>query len=214
LQNEENRQHELSYHFSVPPVLTVTLIFCPGFKLLIPNFADEPEGFGTILIGALLFSGFVFEVATGFGLLLALLVGRAGVITVPSFTVTLIFWPGFKFSRPTFALDPEVFGLIASFLEEVGEGLALGDTFEVGVAEGFGVAFGDAFGDGEAVGFDVGVTVGFGDGVGVAEGEGVADGVGVGVTDGDGDGDGVGVGVGVTIVGEGALGAVGGEGTK
>ncbi len=77
----------------------MTLIFCPGFKLLIPNFADDPDGFGTILIGALLFTGVAFEagllvafgVATGFDLLLALAVGRADVITVPSFTVTLIF---------------------------------------------------------------------------------------------------------------------------
>lgn len=102
--------------------------------------------------------------------------------------------------------------MISSFLDKVGDGLALGVTFEVGVIEGFGVAFGE--GCGETVGFGVGDTVGFGDGVDVAEGVGVAVGVGdgVGVTEGDGDGDGVGVGV--TILGDGALGADGGEGTK
>jgi hypothetical protein len=113
---------------------------------------------------------------------------------------------------PTFALEPDVFGLIVSFLDADGEGLAAGFTFEVGVAEGFGVAFGVAFGEavGLGVGFGVGVTVGVG--VGVTDGDGVGEGVGVGVTDGDGVGEGVGVGV--TIVGAGALGPDGGDGTK
>jgi hypothetical protein len=183
---------------------------------LIPNFADEPEGFGTILIGALLFSGFALDVALlvafgvtpGFGLVVALLVGRTGLITSPSLTVTLIFWPGFKFSIPTFAFDPVVFGLIATFLDEVGDGAALGFTVEVGAAEGFGDAFGEACG--EVVGFGDGETVGFGDGLGVAEGVGVADGDGVGdgvgVADGEGVGDGVGDGdgTGTPMIGAGA----------
>ena len=113
---------------------------------------------------------------------------------------------------PTLALDPEVFGLIVSFLDAEGDGLAAGSSFEVGGAEGFGVAFGVAFGEevGLGVGLGVGVTVGVGVGVGVTDGVGVGEGVGVGVTDGVGEG----VGVGVTIVGAGALGGDDGEGTK
>jgi hypothetical protein len=72
------------------------------------------------------------------------------------------------------------------------------------------VAFGEEVGLG--VGFGVGVTVGVGVGVGVTDGDGVGEGVGVGVTDGDGVGEGVGFGV--TIVGAGAIGPDGGEGTK
>ena len=81
----------------------MTLIFCPGFKLLIPNFADDPEGFGTILIGALLCLGLALGVALavafgvalgvvpGFGLLVAFVDGCADAITSPCLTVTLIF---------------------------------------------------------------------------------------------------------------------------
>ncbi len=66
---------------------------------MIPNFAEEPDGFGTILIGALLLIGLAFEGvlfvafgdADGFGLVVALLVGLEGLITSPSLTVTLIF---------------------------------------------------------------------------------------------------------------------------
>ena len=66
----------------------MTLIFCPGLRLLIPNFADEPDGFGTILIGALLVA---FGDALGFGLLVAFTEEVGEAITLPSFTVTLIF---------------------------------------------------------------------------------------------------------------------------
>ena len=50
--------------------------------------ADDPDGFGTILIGALLVA---FGDALGFGLLVALVDGRGEVITSLSLTVTLIF---------------------------------------------------------------------------------------------------------------------------
>ena len=66
----------------------MTLIFCPGLRLLIPNFADELDGFGTILIGALLVA---FGDALDFGLLVAFVDGRGEVITSLSLTVTLIF---------------------------------------------------------------------------------------------------------------------------
>lgn len=77
----------------------MTLIFCPGFKLLTPILADEPEGFGTILSGALLCLGFAFGVvflvafgdAFGFGLPGAVTEEVGEVITLPSLTVTLIF---------------------------------------------------------------------------------------------------------------------------
>jgi hypothetical protein len=60
--------------------------------LLIPNFADEPDGFGTILIGALLVAfGVALGFALGFGVIVALVDGRGEVITSPSLTVTLIF---------------------------------------------------------------------------------------------------------------------------
>ena len=70
----------------------MTLIFCPGLRLLTPNFADEPDGFGTILIGALLVAfGVELGFALGFGVIVALVDGRGEVITSPSLTVTLIF---------------------------------------------------------------------------------------------------------------------------
>lgn len=113
---------------------------------------------------------------------------------------------------PILAVDPDVEGLIATFFGV--EGVGVGEGVKVGVVEGFGVAFGDAFGEvvGLGLGEEVGVGLGEAVGVGVTEGDGVgvADGEGVGVTEGDGLGD----GEGVTIVGAGALGAEGGEGTR
>ena len=185
-----------------------------------PTFADLPDGFGTIATGLLLGFAFcegllvalgeAFGVATGFVVAFAL--GREVATVFPSFTVTLIFCPGFRLLIPNFAVEPEVEGLMSNFFDALGDGA--GEGFKVGVAEGFGDSFGDAFGVGFGVAFRDGVGVTFGDGVGVAEGEGV----GVGVTEGEGvgvtEGDGLGDGNGVTIVGAGALGAEGGEGTR
>lgn len=132
-----------------------------------------------------------------------------GVAVEPSFTVTLIFWPGCKFSIPTFALFPEVDGLMARE-DFVGEGLGVGCEVEVGAGDGLLEAFG--VGVGSTVGLTVGLTVGFGVGLGetVADGDGV--GVGAGVIEGEGagagvgetEGEGVGEGIGVTTAGAGA----------
>ena len=177
---------------------------------MIPKFADEPDGLGTIVSGffvaftegAGFFVGLgeLFELAFGVGLR----VGLGVAIFSPSLTVTLIFWPGFRFSIPTFALDPDVEGLIANG-DFDGAGFGAADAPE----DGFGVGFTDGFGVGFTEGFGVGFTEGFGEGVGVGLtlGEGV--GVGVGLTLGVGVGVtlGEGVGVGVTTDGAGALGA-------
>lgn len=181
-----------------------------------PTFADLPEGFGTIATGLLL--GFALGVGlldafgVAFGFVDAFAPGLVVAMVLPSFTVTLIFWPGFKFLIPNFADEPEAEGLISNFFVALGDGA--GEGFEVGVVEGFGVAFGDGLG--EAVGLGLGEAVGLG--LGEAVGEGVTEGVGVGVAEGEGvgvtEGDGLGDGDGVTIVGAGALGAEGGEGTR
>ncbi len=189
----------------------MTLIFCPGFKFSIPTAAFVPEGFGTTFTGALVVVLNPFFVAPGLGVALLVVFGDGVAdfefdgIDFPSITVTLIFCPGFKFSMPTFDEESVVFGLIVTFLLEVGVGM--GDAF--GEGEVFGAALSVGFG--EAAGFSV--TEGLGDGAGegdfVADGEGdgagegfavgVGDalGLGVGVTEGEGDGVGVGVGVGV-----------------
>lgn len=201
----------------VPPVLTVTLIFCPGFKLLTPTAAFEPAGFGMTLTGSFVVTLNPFFGAGGAGVVLLVDFGEGS--EFPSTTVTLIFCPGFKFSIPIFEDEPVAFGMIVTCLLGVGVGLgvAFGDaegfgvalTVGFGVTDGFGDGNGDGFavgvGDGEAEGDGVGLTVG----VGVGAGEAVADGEGVGV--GLALGDGVGVGVGEIgaeppAIGAGALG--------
>ena len=184
----------------------MTLIFCPGFKFSIPTAAFVPEGFGTTFTGSLVVVLNPFFVAPGLGVALLVVFGDGVAdfefdgIDFPSITVTLIFCPGFKFSMPTFDEESVVFGLIVTFLLEVGVGI--GDAF--GEGEVIGAALSVGFG--EAAGFSV--TEGLGDGAGegdfVADGEGVGEGLtvgdgdalglGVGVTEGEGDGVGVGVG--------------------
>ena len=193
----------------VPPVLTVTLIFCPGFKLVTPTAAFDPDGFGTTFTGSLLVTLNPFFEAVGLGDALLVTFGEGvelfGEEVLPSTMVTFIFCPGFRFSIPTFAEDPVAFGLMASFL--VGEGAGLGVTFGDGedfgdgLVIGFGVTIGfgitDGLGDGDGEGVGLGFPEGVGEGVGVGLGfpEGVGEGVGVGVGLGDGDGDGEGVGL-------------------
>jgi hypothetical protein len=103
--------------------------------------ADPPEGLGTIESGGR---------EDGFG------VGLGVAKRFFSLTVTLIFCPGFKFSRPNFAPEPDVDGLMAS-----GFGVGFADGFGVGFADGFGVGFADGFGVGFADGFGVGFGAGF-----------------------------------------------------
>jgi hypothetical protein len=109
-----------------------------------PTFALEPEGFGTTLTGSLVVTlklflfGFGFEVAFDDAL-----AEGVGVETFsPSFTTTLIFWPGFKFSIPTFADAPDGCGLMFNFLlgEGDGDGAGVFDGFGAGFTDGFGVA--------------------------------------------------------------------------
>ena len=92
-----------------------------------PTLAEPPEGLGTIESGGR-------DVGFGDGF------GDGVLIRFFSLTVTLIFCPGFKFSRPNFAPDPEVDGFIAS-----GFGVGFADGFGVGFADGFGVGFGAGF---------------------------------------------------------------------
>jgi hypothetical protein len=201
----------------VPPVLMVTLIFCPGLRLLIPIPAELPDGLGTTFTGALaddlepVVDGFgvalTFIGALGVGFVLAFALGSV----LPSITDTLIFCPGSKFSTPIelFELSAPFFGgVIANgFLVAIGEG----ETEGFGVEAGFGVGLGDglAVGVGFGVGSGVGSGVGFGvgSGVGFGVGSGVGFGVGSGVGFGVGSGVGVGVGVGVGPPVTGALGA-------
>jgi hypothetical protein len=106
--------------------------------------ADPPEGLGTIESGGR---------ADGFG------VGFGVAKRFFSLTVTLIFCPGFKFSRPNFAPEPDVDGLMAS-----GFGVGLTDCDGVGLTDCDGDGFTDGFGDGFTDGFGDGFTDGFGDG--------------------------------------------------
>jgi hypothetical protein len=83
----------------------VTLIFCPGFRLLMPTPAELPDGLGTTFTGALLVvlkppaEGFgdAFVVAFGLALLVVFGVALALGREFPSTIVTLIFCPGNKF---------------------------------------------------------------------------------------------------------------------
>jgi hypothetical protein len=198
----------------------VTLIFCPGFRLLIPTPAELPDGFGTTFTGASLF---VFDpLAEGFGVALGVTFGVALTLgdDLPSTTVTLIFCPGNKFSIFIAPFDlsvPVLGGLIArGFFLEFGVGVeedfGLGLAGEDGFGEGFGVGLTEGVGDGvgltEGVGDGVGFTVGTGVGVGLAESSGFE----VGLVEGSGVGAGVASGVGAGTTGEappdiGALGA-------
>ena len=205
----------------VPPVLTVTLIFCPGFKLVTPTAAFDPDGFGTTFTGSLLVTLNPFFEAVGLGDALLVTFGEGvelfGEEVLPSMMVTFIFCPGFRFSIPTFAEDPVAFGLMASFL--VGEGAGLGVTFGDGedfgdgLVIGFGVTIGfgitDGLGEGVGEGVGLGFPEGVGEGVGVGLGfpEGVGEGVGVGLGDGDGEGVGL-IGADSPPLGAGAVGVV------
>ena len=77
----------------VPPVFTVTLIFWPGFRFVIPTPALEPEGVGTTFTGLFVVTLKLFAALVGLELGLGLTVtGVLGVaILPPSTTVTLIF---------------------------------------------------------------------------------------------------------------------------
>jgi hypothetical protein len=191
----------------VPPVLTVTLIFCPGLRLLMPTPAELPDGLGTTFTGAL--ADDLEPVVDGFGVALTF-IGALGVGSVlafalgsglPSITDTLIFCPGSKFSTliELFELSAPFFGgVIANgFLVAIGEG----ETDGFGVEAGFGVGLGDGLAVG--VGFGVGSGVGFGvgSGVGFGVGSGVGFGVGPPVTGALGDG-----ALGDGALGDGALG--------
>jgi hypothetical protein len=104
--------------------------------------ADPPEGLGTIESGGR---------EDGFG------VGFGVAKRFFSLTVTLIFCPGFKFSRPNFAPEPDVDGLMASGFG-VGFTDCDGDGFTDGFGDGFTDGFGDGFTDGFGVGFGAGLT--------------------------------------------------------
>jgi hypothetical protein len=175
--------------------------------LLIPKFADDPDGLGTIFTGSV-FLGFGFEFALGFTVVatVGFAEGLGVVIDSPSLTVILIFCPGLRFSIWTLAVEPAGEGLIArgalvldgaGLFEVAEDGLGVGftDGLGVGFTDGLGVGFTDGLGEALGEGVGVGVTLGVGVGVGVTLGVGV----GVGVT--------LGVGVGVTTDGAGALGA-------
>ena len=108
--------------------------------------ADPPDGLGTIESGGR---------EVGFG------VGFGVAKRFFSLTVTLIFCPGFKFSRPNFAPEPDIDGLIASGF---GAGFTVG--FGAGFTVGFGAGFTVGFGAGFNVGFGAGFNVGFGAGFG------------------------------------------------
>jgi hypothetical protein len=198
----------------------VTLIFCPGLRLLTPKPAEFPEGFGFTFVGAFdvtlngLNVGFGVGLAVDFDFVVGFALGRE----LPSTTVTLIFWPGLMLFTVTelFAEPFVVFGGAISSGFFTGEGLADGVVLgvEVGVAEGFGVAFGEVVGFGVEVGLGLadgegfGVLDGVGDGVGFAEGDDDGEGEAEGVALGVGVGDGVTTGVGT----DGPTGADGAEG--
>jgi hypothetical protein len=77
----------------------VTLIFCPGFKLLIPNPAELPDGLGITLIGSLLVTLKLFAEGNGDGFAFAVALGLADGVgrDFPSTIVTFIFCPGTRF---------------------------------------------------------------------------------------------------------------------
>jgi len=77
----------------------VTLIFCPGFKLLIPNPAELPDGLGITFTGSLLVTLKLFAdgKGDGFAFGVAIEVGFAIGKELPSTIVTLIFCPGMRF---------------------------------------------------------------------------------------------------------------------
>ena len=114
-------------------------------RLLTPKFADDPDGLGFIegfpvdfdegllvadfvALGVGFADGELVALGVGFadGELVALGVGE--VIFSPSLTVTLIFWPGLRFSMPTFVFPCEVEGLIVGFAVEVADGFGVGFT--------------------------------------------------------------------------------------
>ena len=119
-----------------------------------PTFALEPEGLGTTFTGSLVVTlkSFLFELGFGVTFDEALVEGTGVGIFSPSFTTTLIFWPGLRFSIPTFADAPVGCGLIFNFL--------LGDGVATGAADAFGD--GDTFGEADGFGDGVGFTDGFG----------------------------------------------------
>jgi hypothetical protein len=67
--------------------------------LLIPKFADDPDGLGTIFTGSV-FLGFGVEFVDGLtvGRVLGFTEGFGVAIDSPSLTVILIFCPGLRFS--------------------------------------------------------------------------------------------------------------------
>jgi hypothetical protein len=119
-----------------------------------PTFAFEPEGFGTTFTGSFVvtLNPFLFEVGLGVAFDDDFADGAGDGTFSPSFTTTLIFWPGLRFSIPTFADAPDGFGLIFNFLlgdgDAAGAADALGDGETLGEADGFGVGFTDGFGVG------------------------------------------------------------------
>jgi hypothetical protein len=92
---------------------------------------------------------FLFEFGLGVAFADAFADGAGDGTFSPSFTTTLIFWPGLRLSIPTFAEAPDGFGLILNFLlgdgEAAGAADALGDGETLGEADGFGVGFTDGF---------------------------------------------------------------------
>jgi hypothetical protein len=96
-------------------------------------------------------NSFLFEVGLGVAFDDDFADGAGDGTFSPSFTTTLIFWPGLRFSIPTIADAPDGFGLIFNLL--LGDGDAAGAADAFGEGETFGEA--DGFGDGLTEGFGV-----------------------------------------------------------
>ena len=91
----------------MPPVLTVTFIFWPGLRFVIPTAALDPDGFGSTLTGRLVVTLKLFLAGTGFGVDAGFGFGMTfeGVAELPSTTVTLSFCPGIMLFTVTSVVD-------------------------------------------------------------------------------------------------------------